>query len=63
MKITYILGALAALALTGCQPKPERYRIIPMQGSPFVIKIDTETGKSWKFESGVWTPIPTVPGE
>jgi hypothetical protein len=57
------LCALCALALlTGCQPKPDRYKVISENG--IIIKVDTETGQSWRLRGGgmsgseeYWEPI------
>jgi hypothetical protein len=59
MKTVYALCALALL--TSCQPKPPKFQVFDTQGGHTVIKLDTETGQSWKYESGIWTPIITVP--
>ena len=59
MKSVYIFCAL--VALTACQPKPERYRITVLERGGIVMKLDTETGQSWQYERGIWKSIPTAP--
>jgi hypothetical protein len=66
MKTVLVLCAL--VALTACQPKQDRYKIIT-QG-PVILKIDTETGQSWRWMperdplsqgGGSWQPVTPTP--
>jgi hypothetical protein len=63
MKTVCVLCAL--IALTGCQPKQDRYKIIT-QGS-IILKMDTETGDTWRWApdysgtGGTWKAVKTEP--
>ncbi|MFL6584475.1 MAG: hypothetical protein ACJ8KU_08145 [Chthoniobacterales bacterium] len=63
MKLIALLIGLVVLAFvaSGCQQK-ERYKIVSEGG--VIMKIDTDTGQSWRWTSdggpgGRWAPIDT----
>jgi len=55
----------ALVALTGCEPKLERYKIVTQRS--VILKIDSETGQSWCWvpnensPGGMWKSIPNAP--
>lgn len=58
MKALYLLAAL--LALTGCQPKPQKFEIVSPAGNVNqVFRFDTETGQTWRYDhqDGKWWPV------
>ena len=52
-----IIGLIAVVALTSCQPK-QKYEMIGANPG-FIFRLDTETGQSWRFDSSenAWKPI------
>ncbi len=59
-----LLTIFLALLLIACEEKQDRYKIVT-QGT-LIMKIDTKTGKSWKWHpdvdgGGEWQPVQEPP--
>ena len=63
MKTVCVLCAVIAIA--GCQPQHERYKITTEKS--IIIKMDTDTGQSWRWvpdysgNGGTWKAVQTEP--
>ena len=58
-----LLAIIASIALTGCQPKAQKFVLIsPSDSMQTIIRLNTDTGETWILDHragpmGTWGPV------